>query len=145
MRLRILAAVCLGVLALTSCEDSNVSGIVVGPLVGPRVQESQLALDIVDGAPLGITDIFVIGEYVNLWVHWIDLDPPHRVDVKWYDSLGAVFETGVDLTQNVSEQVTIFTLEMSEFAPVGRWEVEVYMDDELMRSHIFIVVDAVIS
>ncbi len=104
--------------------------------------ESLLALEVIDGVPIGITDTYQRGEFVNLWVHWEELSPPHRVDVVWYDPLGPLGETGVDLDQDVSEQVTVFTLELTEFSATGRWEVEVYLDEEFMRSHIFLVVDA---
>lgn len=145
MNLRYLAILCVATLALSSCEDDTVSGTVVGPLTGPRIAESQLALDVVDGAPVGITDIFELGEFVNLWIHWEKLQPPHRVDVEWFDPLGASFATGVDLEERASEQVTVFTLDLSGLSATGRWEVAVYLDDEFMRSHTFLVVSSIVS
>ncbi len=141
MKLREFAVIGVLGLALTGCEDdTQTSGEIVGPLVGPRIAESQLALDIVDGAPAGMTDLFFRGDFVNLWVPWIALEPPHEVEALWWDPLDNNFPTVLDITENVAEQVTVFTLELSEFAPAGRWEVEVYIDGEFMRSHIFDVV-----
>jgi hypothetical protein len=136
-----LAAFCSVLALLSACDDERVSGTVVEPLVGPRVAESLLALDVENGVPAGITDIFRLGEFVNLWVHWENLDPPHTVEVVWNDPALASFATDVELTANVSEQVTVFTLELSGLSATGRWEVEVYLDGEFMRSHAFLVVE----
>ncbi|NIR43350.1 MAG: hypothetical protein GWN99_05370 [Gemmatimonadetes bacterium] len=139
MRLRYLVLASALVLGSSACDDTSSSGVVVGPLVGPRVVESQLAMDVIDGAPAGITDIFAPGDFVNLWIHWAELDPPHVVDVIWFDPSDQSFETTLDLTEDVSEQVTVFTLELGDFAPTGRWEVEIFIDGEFMRSHLFLV------
>ena len=135
-----LAAVLAGLVSLTGCEDEEITGEVAPELVGPRVAESVLALDVVDGIPIGITDIFLQDELVNLWVHWEALEPPHRVDVVWFDPFETIGETGVDLTSSAREQVTVFTLDLTPVSSTGRWEVAVYLDDELMRTHAFLVV-----
>jgi hypothetical protein len=136
-----LAVFCSALAALSACDDERVSGTIVEPLVGPRVAESLLALDVEDGVPAGITDIFQLGEFVNLWVHWENLDPPHTVEAVWNDPTFGSYATDVELTEDVSEQVTVFTLELSGLSAPGRWEVEVYLDGEFMRSHAFLVVE----
>ncbi|MEE9132659.1 MAG: hypothetical protein V3U13_03790 [Gemmatimonadota bacterium] len=141
MRACYLAILCATVLSLTSCEEEQVTGQVVGPLVGPRVAESLLALEVLDGVPIGITDIFRLDEFVNLWVHWEDLEPPHTVAVEWFDPLGSSFATDVELEARAREQVTVFTLELTSLSAIGRWEVAIYLDDEFMRSHVFLVVE----
>lgn len=141
MRYVRLIAVCAALVVLSACDDERVSGTVVEPLVGPRVAESLLALDVENGVPVGITDIFRLGEFVNLWVHWENLDPPHTVGVVWNDPALSEYGTDVDLTAKASEQVTVFTLELSGLSATGRWEVEVYLDGEFMRSHAFLVVE----
>lgn len=138
----LLAAILAGMLSISGCDDEEITGQVAPNLVGPRVAESLLALDVVDGIPLGITDVFRQDEFVNLWVHWEDLEPPHRVDVAWFDPFRSIGETGVDLTESAREQVTVFTLELTPQSATGRWEVAVYLDDALMRSHAFLVVEA---
>ncbi len=59
----------------------------------------------------------------------------------WHDPALGSFATDVELTEDVSEQVTVFTLELSGLSATGRWEVEVYLDGEFMRSHAFLVVE----
>lgn len=140
MRILRLTAFCSALAVLSACDDQQVTGTVAEVLVGPRVAESLLALDVEDGVPIGITDIFVLGEFVNLWVHWEDLDPPHTVEVVWNDPDRLSLATDVELTARVSEQITVFTLELSGLSATGRWEVEVYLDGEFMRSHAFLVV-----
>jgi hypothetical protein len=141
MRSQYVALACAALLALSGCEEERVTGTVAEPLVGPRVAESLLALNVEDGIPIGITDVFRLDEYVNLWVHWESLDPPHTVEVVWYDPAFSSFATDLELEARAPEQVTVFTLELTGLSATGRWEVEVYLDGEFMRSHAFLVVD----
>lgn len=131
----------LAVLTLSSCDDERVSGEVIGPLSGPRVAESVLALEVIDGAPVGITDVFATGERVNLWIHWEELVPPHTVEVVWFDPFGDSFVSEVDVRGRASEQVTVSTLELTQISPTGRWDAEIFLDQEFMRSHVFLVVE----
>jgi hypothetical protein len=119
----------------------GLSGGVVGPLAGPRVAESVLALDVVGGAPVGITDTFLQDESVNLWVHWQRLDPPHTVETIWIDPDGHERSNAVEVTDGASEQVTVSRLELTTQSVTGRWTVELYIDGEFMRSHTFLVLD----
>ncbi len=127
-------------LAVAACADEKATGNVAGPLVGPRIIESQLALEVIDGAPAGITDIFALEEFVNLWIHWGGLEPPHEVEAVWWDPLDNNVSTTLDITEDAPEQVTVFTLELVQFSVTGRWEVEVYLDGVFMRSILFNVV-----
>jgi hypothetical protein len=138
-----LAGFCVLALALTACEEERATGDVVGPLEGPRVAESLLALAVVQGAPMGITDVFEQGEHVHLWIHWTDLEPPHDVDVFWIDPSGDELPTSIQITDEAREQVTVFRLELTSVSELGRWEVEVYLDGTFQRSHLFYVVEFV--
>lgn len=138
MRLRTLALGSVIAFALTACEESpTTTGNIAGPLEGPRVAESYLALDVVDGAPAAITDSFTLDDIVNLWIHWTDLDPPHEIEIVWWDPLDNDYSTTLQLTENVAEQVTVFTLQFGAQAATGRWEVEIWIDGEFMRSLLF--------
>ncbi len=114
----------------------------VGPLTGARVAESVLALAVVNGVPIGITDTFEQGEHVNLWVHWEALDPPHEAEAVWFDPDGAEVDfTILDIDESAAEQVTVFTLELTTVSQIGRWDVDLFLDGELQRGHSFLVVD----
>lgn len=141
MRINGLALVGACALALSGCDDERASGSVVGPLAGARVAESVLALDVIGGVPVGITDVFEQGESVHLWVHWEALDPPHSTEAVWFDPAGSeVAATGLEIGGSASEQVTTFTLDLTNFSATGRWDVELFLDDEFERSHSFLVV-----
>ena len=77
------------ILSLNGCADESASGSVVGPLAGPLVAESVLALDVLNGVPPGITETFAQGEVVNLWVHWESLEPPHTLQAVWFNPRGS--------------------------------------------------------
>jgi hypothetical protein len=139
--MRHLCAVFAAFLALSACEGERVTGELVGPLVGPRVAESVLALDVIDDVPAGITDVFRQGERVNLWVHWEGLRPPHTVEAVWIDPAGSEATATVRIAGGGAEQVAVSRLELTAGSLTGRWEVELYLDGRFMRSHSFLVVD----
>ncbi len=144
MKTRWLAAALAGVLVLTSCsDDETASGELVGPLAFPRVAESVLALDVFEGVPLGITDVFLQDEIVYLWVRWEALEPPHEVEAVWFDpSAEEVDFTVLNIDDGPPEQITVFSLDLTPFSETGFWEVEIWMDGELQCSHLFEVVPA---
>lgn len=126
---------------LPGCDDETSSGVVVGPLAGPRVAESVLALDVLEGAPVGITQTFVQGEEVHLWVHWEALSPPHAAEALWFDPQAReVAATLLDITGQSPQQITVFSLDLTGVSELGRWDVELFLDGEFMRSHTFLVV-----
>jgi hypothetical protein len=143
-RVSYLASVLVSLLLLSSCgEDEEASGELVGPSGGPRVDESVLALGVVDGVPVGITSLFLQEDIVHLWVRWEGLAPPHETDAVWFDPIGQEVDSAVvGIADGPSDQITDFSLELTLSSTVGRWEVALYLDSALQRSHTFDVVEA---
>lgn len=142
--LRCIAAALLAGFASVAvgCETERSTGSAFEPLPGPRVAESVLCLAVVDGRPVGITDLYEQGEDVHLWVRWEHLEPPHVVEAVWFDPLGnEVDATLLDLRGTRSERVTAFRLNLTFTSEPGRWDVELWLDDEFERSHAFVVVE----
>ncbi len=130
----------LAVLALSSCDDEKAGGELVGPLAGPRVAESLLALGVFEGVPVGITNSFAQDEIVHLWVRWEALEPPHVAEAVWYDPFGdEVAATALDIASGPAEQITVFSLDLTSGSSEGDWEVELWLDGEFQRSHLFLV------
>ncbi len=122
MKLRSLTLFTACVVLLGGCiEDESASGSVIGPFAGPRVAESVLALNVLDGVPLGITETYAQGEVVNLWVHWEALEPPHTAEAVWFDPAAdeAAF-TVLDIDDLAAEQVTVFSLDLGTLSELGR-------------------------
>ncbi len=143
-RLSYVALVSISVLFLSSCSEDETAGAnLVAPVVGPRVDESVLALDVVNGVPVGITSYFEQDEIVHLWVRWEKLDPPHEAEAVWYDpSAQEVAAAMVAIAGGPSSQITEFSLELTPSSATGRWEVVLFLDGGLQRSHAFDVFDA---
>jgi len=138
------ACVLLSLFLLASCgEDEKAEGQLVGPSGGPRVDESVLALDVIAGVPVGITSLFLQGDLVHLWVRWEGLEPPHETEAVWFDPYGEeVTSAVVGIAAGPADQVTDFSLELTGSSTLGRWEVALYLDGDLQRSHAFDVADA---
>jgi hypothetical protein len=128
---------------LSSCgRDEVASGNIVGPSTGPRVDESLLALAVIGGAPVGITSLFERMDEVHLWVRWANLLPPHEAEAVWFNPSGSeVASSIVPIDTGPSDQVTDFVLELTPSSTYGRWQVQLYLDGVLQRSHVFDVVD----
>lgn len=131
--------------ALAACDDEKASGELVGPLSGPHVAESVLALAVFEGVPVGITDTFVQDEIVHLWVHWNRLEPPHTAEAVWYDPNGDEVDASlVDILDGPAEQVAVFSLDLTPTSMTGFWEVDLWLDGEFQRSHLFEVIPEVL-
>lgn len=141
MRRILLPVVCLCAVALAACDDEKASGELVGPLAGPHVAESVLALGVFEGVPVGITDTFVRDEIVHLWVRWNRLEPPHEAEAVWYDPNGDEVDTAlVEILDGPAEQITVFSLDLTPTSLMGAWEVDLWLDGEFHRSHLFEVI-----
>ena len=113
----------------------------MGPSVGPRVDESLLALGVVAGAPVGITSLFERSDTVHLWVRWANLVPTHDAEAVWLDPDGMEIASAiVTISDGPTNQVTDFLLELTPSSMIGRWEVLLYLDGNLQRSHVFDVI-----
>ena len=144
MRRHLLPLVCACAVALAACDDEKASGELVGPLSGAHVAESVLALAVFEGVPSGITDTFVQDEIVHLWVRWNRLEPPHDAEAVWYDPNGDEVDVSlVEILDGPAEQITVFSLDLTPLSDTGFWEVEIWMDGERQRSHLFEVVQTV--
>jgi hypothetical protein len=141
MRRNLLPLVCLYAVALAACDDEKASGELVGPLSGAHVAESVLALAVFEGVPVGITDTFVQDEIVHLWVRWNKLEPPHEVEAVWFDPNGDEVDFSViEILDGPAEQITVFSLDLTPVSMTGFWEVDLWLDGEFHRSHLFEVI-----
>jgi hypothetical protein len=141
MKRYLLPLVCAGAVALAACNEEKASGELIGPLSGPHVAESVLALDVFEGVPVGITDTFVQDEIVHLWVRWDRLEPPHEAEAVWYDpNADEVDSSLIEIVNGPAEQITVFSLELTPVSMLGFWTVDLWLDGEFQRSHLFEVI-----
>ncbi|MGD2217066.1 MAG: hypothetical protein PVJ64_09925 [Gemmatimonadales bacterium] len=146
MRRHLLPLVCVTAVALAACDDEKAAGELVGPLSGAHVAESVLALAVFEGVPVGITDTFVQDEIVYLWVRWNRLEPPHDAEAVWYDPNGEEVDVSlVEILDGPAEQITVFSLDLTPVSMTGFWEVDLWLDGEFHRSHLFEVIPEVLS
>ncbi|MGD2152320.1 MAG: hypothetical protein PVG79_03575 [Gemmatimonadales bacterium] len=144
MSRQLLMLVCACSVVLAACDDEKAAGELVGPLSGPHVAESVLALGVFQGVPVGITDTFVQDETVHLWVRWNRLEPPHTAEAVWYDpDADEVDVSVVEILDGPAEQITVFSLELTPVSTTGFWEVDLVLDGEFHRSHVFEVIPGV--
>lgn len=145
MRVPCLTLALISVLLLSACQEEKASGELIGPFGGPYVAESVLALAVFEGLPVGITYTFVQDEIVHLWVRWEGLEPPHTAEAVWYDPDAAEVDSSIlDIVGGAAEQVTVFSLDLTPVSTTGFWEVELWLDGEFQRSHLFEVIPEVV-
>jgi hypothetical protein len=141
MRRLLLPFVGICAVLLAACDEERASGELIGPLSGVHVAESVLAIAVFEGVPVGITDTFLQDEIVHLWVRWNNLEPPHDAEAVWYDPNGDEVDVSlVEITDGPAEQITVFSLDLTPTSMLGFWEVDLWLDGEFHRSHLFEVI-----
>ena len=107
----------------------------------PYIIESVFCVNVDDESrPVLITDTFYIDDYVYLWIRWGNVTETHTVTTEWYDPDGdMVAHPEQEFTAQGGQAITWFFLDTTPTAPEGEWWVDIYFDDEFMRSQIFIL------
>ena len=135
------------VIVLSGCGEGDGGGSAVSPIRGePAILDSALAINVHQDRPDGITDLFFdYSEKIYLWMYWTNVEDRHEVVVKWYSpEEGAddppYWEERQPFNSSTGQQITWFYLDNpSGGFSEGEWFVEIYLDDEFERMHIFTV------
>jgi len=130
-------------LPFLGCDDSSGGEGGTTPEEGEaRVVESFTCRE-VDGAsrPIGITEIF--SQYhdnqICLWISWKNVEDQHVAEVAWYDpGNNKDYESSEEFDSSTGEQITWFYVDPASM-DLGRWEVEIWLDDVFHRSHFFVI------
>jgi hypothetical protein len=133
----------MGALAmlLSGCESSGGGG---GTTPGdePRIVESFTCREVdSQSRPTGITEIFYqsLDERIYTWVEWENVGGAHTTQAVWYDPGGSRnFDSSQQFNSPTGEQITWFYVDPAGMS-VGRWEVELWLDNAFHRSHFFVV------
>lgn len=126
---------------LAGCESSGGGG---GTTPGdePRIRESFTCREVdSQSRPTGITEIFYrsLDQRIYVWAHWENVDGNHTAKAVWYNpSNNKDFEGNQQFTSPSGEQITWFWVDPAGMA-LGRWEVELWLDNGFHRSHFFVV------
>jgi hypothetical protein len=122
-----------------SCDKSDsVSNVVVPGDNDPYIIDAALCVRIENNLPYGITNYFILGKDVYLWVHWANVTKDQKVIVEWRnpdDNKEA--ESSVTFQSTTNKQVTLHKLNLSAFAKTGEWQVKIYLNNSFMRSYYF--------
>ena len=137
------AVILLPLLIFGCAEEKGRSGVLEPSEDDPIILESVVCLDIEDDRPVGIADTFLASdERICLWIYWINIEGRNTVEVAWFEpdeDLPSLEESEIiDSSSGLS--ITWFSIEkpLSGFAR-GEWSVDVYLNDQFERSHLFMV------
>ena len=139
----IVMIISLGIVT-TGCDKVEGEG---GGVVSPTEGESYIIESVFcvnvdnESRPILITDTFVVGDIVYYWTRWGNVSETHTVRAEWFDPDGD-FQTDTEqtFTAQGGQAITWFFLDTTSSAPEGEWWVDIYFDDEFMRSQIFILI-----
>jgi len=130
---------------LNGCGEDDGGSSAVTPIRDePAIIDSVLAADIYHDRPDGITDLFFdSSEEIYLWIYWANVEGRHEVVVKWYspeeEEEDPPYREDLQIFNSpTGQQITWFYIKSGDFTE-GEWFVEIYLDEEFERMHIFTV------
>ncbi|MBD3184200.1 hypothetical protein GF312_18085 [Candidatus Poribacteria bacterium] len=125
------------------CAEESSSGVLELDAGEPMILESETCLTVSSSKPVGITDsFFSFDDRIYIWIHWMNVEDMRDVGVEWFepdDEIPAWSDVQtIDSTSGYA--ITWFYIEKPEEGFVeGEWSVDIYLDDDFQRSHIFFI------
>jgi hypothetical protein len=125
------------------CDEDGSRGVIEPWDDEPMILESVMCLDVDEGRPVGITSSFIeTDERVYIWIYWINIEDRSTIEIAW-------FEPGEDLPfleeserigSDADSLITWFSIDKPTGGFIkGEWAVDIYLDGEFERSHLFTV------
>ena len=128
---------------ILGCSEQGGSGALEPMADEPMILESVMCLDVEDARPVWITNSFLESdERVYVWIYWTNLEGVSTVEAIWYEPEEDVpfLEELQTIDSSTGFGITWFFIEgPSGGFPEGEWSVDIYLDDQFERSHLFIV------
>lgn len=125
--------------SIVGCDSPEAGGGTVSPnATETYIIDAVLCTSIEINRPAHITNIFLPGERVNLWVHWANVKIRQTVTAEWYDPDGyKVSEYSITFQGREDRQISICYIDTHRTSKTGEWLVKIYLDDIFMRSYLF--------
>jgi hypothetical protein len=109
---------------------------------GPMIVESVMCTDIINGNPYGITEEFFKGDTVNLWILWMGIRENSKITCFWSKPDGNLFaKDSIVIERDTGKMITIFSVLTDNSSPSGEWMVEIYLNQDFLRSHLFYLLE----
>ena len=139
MNKRIILNLLLIVILLMYCsETSQDSGTTTPTVYEPYIIDAVLCLEVVEGLPAGITNIFTTDDEIHIWIEWDNIYDRNTVSVNWIKPNGSIeADDSVTFTSRDGRKVTWFSLDPGTFVDKGFWEVEILLNGYFQRSYLF--------
>jgi len=129
-------------LVLCGCDSSGGGGGTSPDENAARIIESFTCRDVdSEGRPTGITEIFDSSEddRIYVWMSWENVSNTHIAKAIWYNpSGGRELDGSEEFTSGSGYQIVWFYLDPAALSS-GRWEVEIWLDNDFHRSHFFVI------
>ncbi len=140
--MRMVVVFLVSILLFAACDSSGGGGGTTPGETDARIVESFTCRDVdAQGRPSGISEVFYsdVDQRIYLWVSWKNVRDTHIAETVWYNPGGHKdYESSEEFTSTTGEQVVWFYLAPGSMT-MGRWEVEIWLDNEFHRSHFFVI------
>ena len=141
MKKRWIALVLLfGGLVFIACDKSEGegSGSLEPGATDPEISEGYVCAGIYESKPTVIDNNFFPDDVVYLWLSWENVTGNHKVRVIWLDPSDDVIADRTEtFNSKTGKAITHFFLDTTNSAPLGRWVVEIEIDNTFVRSYAF--------
>lgn len=124
---------------IAGCYKPDTGGTTVSPdATESYIIDAVLCTSIENNRPAHITNIFLLGEKVNLWIHWANVKTGQTVTTEWYDPNGYKrSEHSIKFQGREDRQISISYIDANSFTLTGDWLVKIYLDNKFIRSYLF--------
>jgi len=136
----IISLIALGV--TVGCKEAKTGGDVVSPnMTDTYIIDAVLCVSIEDNKPVSITNFFLVGERINLWIHWANVKTGQIIRTTWHDpSNKQIGESSIIFQAREDRQISISYIDLNRASTAtGEWLVKVFLDDVFVRSYLFTV------
>lgn len=125
------------------CGETGGSGALEPLADEPMILESVMCLRIDDARPVAITNSFLESdEEIYVWIYWTNIKGRSDIEAVWFrpNKDAPFYEESQVIHSSSGFGITWFFIEApSDGFTAGEWSVDIYLDGQFERSHLFIV------
>jgi len=128
---------------IVGCGEEGGSGAVEPLADEPMILESVMCLDVDGARPVGITNSFLESdEQIYVWIYWAHIEGSSTIEAIWFrpEKESPFHKESQVIDSSSGFGITWFYIEApSDGFARGEWSVDIYLDGQFERSHLFIV------
>lgn len=139
----VIIVVVLSPIFASGCTESGGSASIEPMADEPMILDSVMCIAVNNDRPDGVTNSFYrTDDKIYIWIYWANIEDSSTVKVVWFEpNKDTPFREDPQIVRSETGfAITWFYIEkpVGGFSE-GEWSVEIYLDGQFQRSHLFTV------